>query len=41
MRYEDGRKAYTFSTNDVMPAKREPNMVDLSMPALNCDVVHT
>lgn len=29
MRYEDGRKAYTFSTNDVMPAKREPNMVDL------------
>ena len=29
MRYEDCRKAYTFSTNDVMPAKREPNMVDL------------
>ena len=29
MRYEDGRKAYTFSTNDVMPAKREPNMVNL------------
>ena len=29
MRYEDGRKAYTFSTNDIMPTKREPNMVDL------------
>ena len=29
MRYEDGRKAYTFSTNNVMPTKREPNMVDL------------
>ncbi|EKN11820.1 hypothetical protein HMPREF1076_03532 [Parabacteroides goldsteinii CL02T12C30] len=29
MRYENGRKAYTFSTNNVMPTKREPNMVDL------------
>ena len=29
MRYEDGRKAYTFSTNNGMPTKREPNMVDL------------
>ena len=29
MRYENGRKAYTFSTNDVMPTTREPNMVDL------------
>lgn len=29
MRYEDGHKAYTFSTNDIMPTKREPNMVDL------------
>lgn len=29
MRYEDGRKAYTFATNDIMPTKREPNMVDL------------
>lgn len=29
MRYEDGRKAYTFSTQDIMPTKREPNMVDL------------
>lgn len=29
MRYEDGRKAYTFSMNDMMPVKREPNMVDL------------
>ena len=29
MRYEDGRKAYTFSTNDIMPTKQEPNMVNL------------
>ncbi|RHJ87859.1 DUF3857 domain-containing protein [Parabacteroides sp. AM08-6] len=29
MRYEDGRKAYTFVSTDIMPAKREPNMVDL------------
>lgn len=29
MRYEDGRKAYTFASNDIMPTKREPNMVDL------------
>lgn len=29
MRYEDGRKAYTFATNNIMPTKREPNMVDL------------
>ena len=29
MRYEDGKKAYTFISNDIMPTKREPNMVDL------------
>lgn len=29
MRYEDGRKAYTFVSTDIMPTKREPNMVDL------------
>ena len=29
MRYEDGRKAYTFVRTDVMPFKKEPNMVDL------------
>lgn len=29
MYYENGRKVYTFSMNDVMPFKREPNMVDL------------
>lgn len=29
MRYEDGRKAYTFAMNDMMPFTREPNMVDL------------
>lgn len=29
MRYEDGRKAYTFAMEDMMPFRREPNMVDL------------
>lgn len=29
MRYEDGRKAYTFARNHLMPFTREPNMVDL------------
>ena len=29
MRYEDGRKAYTFAINDMLPFTREPNMVDL------------
>lgn len=29
MRYEDGRKAYTFTSTDILPVKREPNMVDL------------
>lgn len=29
MRYEDGQKAYTFVSTDIMPTKREPNMVDL------------
>lgn len=29
MRYEDGRKTYTFSMNDMIPFEREPNMVDL------------
>lgn len=29
MRYEDGQKAYTFAANDMMPTKREANMVDL------------
>lgn len=29
MRYEDGRKAYTFAMNDMVPVKKEPNMVDL------------
>ncbi len=29
MRYEEGRKAYTFAMNGVMPFKLEPNMVDL------------
>ena len=28
MRYEDGQKAYTFISTDIMPTKREPNMVD-------------
>ena len=29
MRYEDGRKAYTFVSTEIMPTRREPNMVDL------------
>lgn len=29
MRYEDGRKAYTFAMDHLMPFQREPNMVDL------------
>ena len=29
MHYEDGRKVYTFSANNVLPFKEEPNMVDL------------
>lgn len=29
MRYEDGRKAYTFAMNDVLPFEKETNMVDL------------
>lgn len=29
MRYDDGRKVYTFSMDDVMPFEKEPNMVDL------------
>ncbi len=29
MSYENGRKAYTFAMDDVMPFDREPNMVDL------------
>ncbi|RHJ91449.1 DUF3857 domain-containing protein [Parabacteroides bouchesdurhonensis] len=29
MRYEDGRKAYTFAKDDIMPFKGEPNMVDM------------
>ena len=29
MRYEDGRKAYTFAMEDMMPFRWEPNMVDL------------
>lgn len=29
MRYEDGRKAYTFAVNDILPTQKEPNMVDL------------
>ena len=29
MRYEDGRKIYTFAMDDVMPFDKEPNMVDL------------
>lgn len=28
MRYEDGRKVYTFAVNDVKPLRHEPNMVD-------------
>ncbi len=28
MRYEDGRKTYTFAMDDMVPFKREPNMVD-------------
>lgn len=28
MRYEDGRKVYTFAKNEIMPFRREPNMVD-------------
>lgn len=29
MRYDDGRKVYTFTMDDVMPFEKEPNMVDL------------
>lgn len=29
MRYEDGKKAYMFSVDNVFPFKKEPNMVDL------------
>lgn len=29
MRYEDGRKVYTFAMDDVTPFDKEPNMVDL------------
>lgn len=29
MQYDGGRKVYTFAMNDIMPFKREPNMVDL------------
>lgn len=29
MRYEGGQKAYTFVSTDIMPTRREPNMVDL------------
>jgi hypothetical protein len=29
MRYENGRKVYTFAANRVLPFNREPNMVDL------------
>lgn len=28
-RYEDGRKVYRFAVDDVMPFRKEPNMVDL------------
>lgn len=28
MRYEDGRKVYSFASDDLMPLKKEPNMVD-------------
>lgn len=29
VRYEDGRKAYTFTSCDIMPTQQEPNMVNL------------
>lgn len=29
MRYEEGMKAYTFTSKEIMPFNREPNMVDL------------
>lgn len=29
MRYEDGKKAYTFFMDEIMPFEKEPNMVDL------------
>lgn len=29
MRYEDGKKAYTFAIDNALPFKKEPNMVDL------------
>lgn len=29
MRYDNGRKVYTFAMDDVMPFEKEPNMVDL------------
>lgn len=29
MRYEDGRKIYTFASDDILPFAKEPNMVDL------------
>ena len=29
MHYENGRKSYTFTLENALPTKREPNMVDL------------
>lgn len=29
MRYENGRKVYTFASDDMLPFEKEPNMVDL------------
>ena len=29
MRYEDGRKVYTFAVDEVLPFRKESNMVDL------------
>ena len=32
MRYEDGRKAYTFVSTDIMPTRREPKLMMSSTP---------
>ena len=29
LRYEEGRKIYTFASDDILPFEKEPNMVDL------------
>ncbi len=40
LRYEDGRKVYTFASDGLMPFRREPNMVDFYDAAPEADDVH-